>query len=340
MLDSKFKYYRTRLNDVERAAYDTILVAWANRNPTPTVSVPSNVTLDIDKITTYIFNDNPGLFYIETGFSYTITPKEIKIDTRLTYSVREIDEIEAKIKSIKTAIRSKHNTDNLGVYEKEVILHDSLVKNIVYSKNGLVDETQTIVGGLIKRRCVCAGYAASFKMLCDMFDIPSIKVSGTATSRELGNGNHAWNIVKLNGECSHVDITWDATSKGDLEKCYDNFNLTDSDIGRDHKWDRGLLPVCNSIKNNWHYKNGCCVKDIDEFKNYLSTQFSLGKKIIPVRFDNKIENQGEILKAAKSALYHPKAMKANALTRLSGFTIKMNYNEKRGTAIIILDLDK
>ena len=288
-------------------------------------------------------NDNLGLFYLDPALSYSSAFKEIRVSSRIMYGDSEIDEIESKIRSIITAIRAKHNTDKLGDYEKEVIIHDSLVKNIKYFKGGLERETQTIVGGLIKRRCVCTGYAASFKMLCDLFEIPCIIVNGTAVPRErdqvdhASREDHAWNIVRLNGVCSHVDITWDSTSKGDLEKCYDNFNLTDSDIVRDHTWDRELLPACNSISNNWYYRNGCCINSIEELKKYISVQLSLGRKIIPVRFENMIEDQQQILNAVKSALYRPKAMMANALSVLAGFSMNIYFNKERGTVTIVLN---
>lgn len=51
---------------------------------------------------------------------------------------------------------------------------------------------------------VCEGYAGAFKVLCDVFDVPCICVSGSMTSVTL----HMWNYVQLeNGKWYQIDAT-------------------------------------------------------------------------------------------------------------------------------------
>ena len=53
-------------------------------------------------------------------------------------------------------------------------------------------------------QCVCSGYAAAFKLMCDRYRIPCIHVSGMVEG-----GGHAWNYVQLeDGNWYAVDSTW------------------------------------------------------------------------------------------------------------------------------------
>lgn len=49
---------------------------------------------------------------------------------------------------------------------------------------------------------VCEGYSKAFQYLCDLGGIDCYTVTGY-----MGDGDHMWNIVKIDGKCYHVDIT-------------------------------------------------------------------------------------------------------------------------------------
>ena len=120
--------------------------------------------------------------------------------------------------------------EELGVdgkteYEKVQLIHDYIVKRIVYTKgtNEPLDdewnkdfdallinpETDTRMyrhsthAGLIDRKCVCQGYASLFHRMAKMAGLKSRYITGVA------GGPHAWNIVKI-GDCWYnIDCTWD-----------------------------------------------------------------------------------------------------------------------------------
>jgi len=98
-------------------------------------------------------------------------------------------------------------------------------------------------GPLIQGKGVCLGYAETFRLLMDMAGIECITVTGAAfMSRE----NHAWNMVKLDGEWYCVDVTWDDTEGGN----YDYFNKTDQDYAGTHMRQElsVYLPPCGGQK--------------------------------------------------------------------------------------------
>jgi len=91
---------------------------------------------------------------------------------------------------------------------------------------------------LKKRKAVCGGYAALFKLLCAAFDIECEIVTGYG--RGVGNNlvihdknipsNHAWNAVKINGTWRLLDATWAAgfvtEEHGILKKFFKYFKET------------------------------------------------------------------------------------------------------------------
>ena len=132
-------------------------------------------------------------------------------------------------------------------YDKEYALYAWLTGNVVYDqshyeKEGAPRPSSEPYGPLLKGKGVCLGYAETFRLLMDMAGIECITVTGAGfQNRE----NHAWNMVKLNGEWYCVDPTWDLNPgiNQDGEPVYGYFNVT-SDVMAltDHQWDYDSVP--------------------------------------------------------------------------------------------------
>ena len=104
---------------------------------------------------------------------------------------------------------------------------------------------QSAYGALIKKRCVCQGYAEAFKRLMDAGGVPCYVVLGRI---ENATYYHAWNIVRLNGGADgyHIDVTWDA-SKGRPK--YDYFGKSDVFFEGHRFWDKNCYYVCDKTQN-------------------------------------------------------------------------------------------
>lgn len=119
--------------------------------------------------------------------------------------------------------------------DKEMVVHDYLVRNVNYSTELYSSDVHSIKGALIDGSAVCEGYARAFKLLCDAVEVPCIMVSGTATDSNGITEKHAWNIVRNNKNNYHVDVTWDReinTVSGVL--LY--YNVPDEYISKNHVW--------------------------------------------------------------------------------------------------------
>lgn len=67
----------------------------------------------------------------------------------------------------------------------------------------------TAYSALMKGRAVCSGYSHLFYAMCKTMGLPVRIVSGQADGLN-GWGDHAWNLVQLNGVWYQLDCTWDA----------------------------------------------------------------------------------------------------------------------------------
>ncbi len=108
-------------------------------------------------------------------------------------------------------------TPGMTELEKELAINEYLISTCEYDDDALenaeendfyyVDEefndSFTAYGALINGKCVCAGYAAAFKLLADAAELECVVVTGTLE----GNLPHAWNKVRIDGEWEILDVT-------------------------------------------------------------------------------------------------------------------------------------
>lgn len=110
-------------------------------------------------------------------------------------------------------------------------------------------------GLLVRGYGVCLAYATTFQLLMDLAGVECITVVGASSS---SSSDHAWNMVKLEGEWYCVDPTWDASYHGYLQgeelmaSTHRYFNVT-SDYMRetDHQWDYDNIPEATAARFRW-----------------------------------------------------------------------------------------
>ena len=138
----------------------------------------------------------------------------------------------------------------MGNETKAFLAHNFLAHTIDYT---LIEDAnsleksymQSAYGALIKKKCVCQGYAEAFKRLMDYAGIQCDIVCGQTKG---STTYHAWNILKLNEEREnyHIDVTWDSSGE---RVSYTYFGLKDSDFAGERTWNKEFNAKCNSNKN-------------------------------------------------------------------------------------------
>ncbi|MCQ2466613.1 MAG: hypothetical protein MJ166_03745 [Clostridia bacterium] len=128
---------------------------------------------------------------------------------------------------------------------KAYLAHNYLATNVKYvlnRKNSLVTSyTQSAYGALIRKECVCQGYAEAFKRLMDVANIKCEVVIGKCIP---STGLHAWNIIYIEGRAYHIDVTWDvANSQASMKY----FCVNDKFFTGKRKWNYSYYPKCKAL---------------------------------------------------------------------------------------------
>ena len=90
-------------------------------------------------------------------------------------------------------------------FDKARILHDYLVLTCAYDEENynagtIPAASYSAYGALVNHVAVCNGYTLAYQKLCQAAGLECQVVRGV---------NHAWNVVKIDGQWYHVDTTWD-----------------------------------------------------------------------------------------------------------------------------------
>lgn len=121
--------------------------------------------------------------------------------------------------AINRAKASIGDLSNKSDYEKVKTLYEWVCNNMEYAHYKQTDSLynedeaakyhngwrgyQTPYSALVEGVTVCAGYAKSFKLLCDAYNIPCAIVTGQSHGE-----NHAWNYVQVGDDWYAIDCTW------------------------------------------------------------------------------------------------------------------------------------
>lgn len=203
MIHCKLKFYRVNLKMAEdKAVYDSILSSLEAQQSEVIVDsyLMSGISCSLETLVLYVSMDNPELFYVDFQ-KYHIAGRfpDKRIVFSYLYPVTQIESVERKItEKIDSIIRSI-GTSQLSPYEKELAMHDYLVANVTYEHaDKSYHKAHSAVGALLHGRAVCEGYSIAFKLLCDAAGVSCNVLHEIATNSD-GTGNHAWNIIKLDG---------------------------------------------------------------------------------------------------------------------------------------------
>ena len=181
-----------------------------------------------------LFNDHPELYWLNTGYSARYRNSGECLEIRLSFN-RTANDPEASSEHFNDGANAIGGQASGDEYEQEKRVHDAIREAFRYSLSA--EMNQSAYSGLVNHSTVCAGYARAFQYIMQNLGIPCYYCRGTAGEP------HAWNIIKLYDGYYNVDVTWD---DGDAGGQYAYFNLSDAEIGKDHRR-KGLsvyLPAC------------------------------------------------------------------------------------------------
>lgn len=155
-----------------------------------------------------MFYELPDCFHLESSFSMSNNGKiYTKLIVSYTMSKQEYKENKILWDQAIEEVIGDLDVPTLTDEQKALLIHDRLALRCEYDYENYLDRSipassYTAFGCLVLGTSVCQGYSEAYQYLLELVGIDSYLCSSDKL-------NHVWNIVNIDGEIYHVDVTWD-----------------------------------------------------------------------------------------------------------------------------------
>lgn len=206
--------------------------------PTEQITVNAHLTEAQLRIVLLAFlNDNPQIFWLANVYSYGYSDNATYIQFYSYISQNEcntmVQQLNAKINTLTQSMPS-----GLTEFDRELYLFNYLTQNCVYDTQAVTDSSRwksfTSYGAITEGKVVCEGYAKAMQLISSYCGIQCMQVTG-----QCDGVNHMWNLMKIDGNWYHLDITWCDNNP----TIYNYFNVTSSVIAQT----RSINPIASSL---------------------------------------------------------------------------------------------
>lgn len=266
-LSDDFYFYRSLLSGTYKQAYDQIYASLYNGNQQVSLSV-SVQSDDIADIVYSVYYDHPELFWVDSSLTYYMNGSGIVTSLIVNFN-GTANSLKTSQQRFESAIAPLINYASTlsNDAQKAKYVHDYLTNTIDYVSGA--EYNQSAYSAIVNGKTVCAGYAHAFQYCMQKLGIPAAYIVGYAGE------NHAWNILRLDGEYYAMDVTWDDPLNNPATTYYyDYFNITDAQISKDHTRDSisAKLPTANGTKYsfNSYFGSGAYGSDFSVLNNNTS----------------------------------------------------------------------
>ena len=268
-------YYFNQLTDNQKKIYVAMDKKIQNLEHIIKLGTDDEVIKDAEKALNAIYNDREDYYFLENRYSVINTNLVLANvhSIKLSYTVEDMAEKEKLDKRLEEATDKFLKdliTQDMTEFEKELAIHDKLVKQVKYFKHEKIEDIpaikHTLYGALVEKEAVCDGITRAFKHLLKQVGIESMMVTGT-----LDNVAHAWNIVKIEDKYYYVDATSDSVELENKKTVvHKYFNITEDALTKTHNLDETFkLPKCTDTKYNYYIYNDYFVKYGDSLRGKL-----------------------------------------------------------------------
>ena len=119
--------------------------------------------------------------------------------------------------------------NNMSDYDKVKLFHDYIIDNTSFdietANNDLREKNKshTAYGLITNHKAICGGYSDIMSIYLYLLNIPNYRIA---------TNDHVWNLVYINNEWLHLDLTWDdpVTNDGSQILLYDYFLINNNKL--------------------------------------------------------------------------------------------------------------
>lgn len=263
------------------------------------VSFENAISSDELDILMYLLNyDCPELIHLSGNYFPEYINSECTNVSAVTLSyIMNQSEYDSNMKQLNTFFDNLKNTlSGKSELEKEMYVYNYLFDNCVYDE---VDNLSgSVCGAVLKNKGRCEAFSKSFLWCMQELDIECMALLGKPKwNTNAIYANHSWNIVKIDGNYYHVDITVDNIRINDDETSvpfYAFFNVDDEFMLASHGintlYNQLGVPECTSTDKNYHIMNNQYIDGSTDIQTaldkILTEKFETESESVSVRFKN------------------------------------------------------
>jgi hypothetical protein len=276
-------YYFDNLDDESKNIYNSIFDGL--NEFMPQIILPLIAKKDLQTIYQAVLLDNPIIFYTK---SYRYLRDRIRKITVLQpiYDYPE-SHVNESVELLSDFLQLFDVVKDDSDIEKELFVHDYCLENFTYDHefNG---SSFSILGLLVFEAGVCEGLAKFVKIVLNYLEVDCLVATGkaaTSMNKFRGSERHAWNIVFVEGDPYHLDVTFDLSQTEKIKR-YDYFNLSDDEIKIDHTI-TGAAPACAVAGNDYYSLSSQAFDSLAEMEEYLQAELVQGKNIVVFKLNSE-----------------------------------------------------
>ena len=266
-------YYYNLLNKNQQRAYYAMKSGL--KSLAPSFPVPRLEDKELADVYFLLRLDCPEIFY-SVNFKYRYYEDSDNIEMIPEYLFQKskiMDHQKAMDARVKKLARQ---AEKMSEKEKELFIHDFICQNVHYDKLKK-PYSHEIIGPLGHGVGVCEGIAKSVKILCDTLGIWCMIAISEANPEKKIKYRHAWNIVRIGGKYYHLDATFDNSLGRGEEIRYDYFNLSDSQIFKDHEPVIWKIPKCDDGDHTYYREKKISFTKYEDIRKRAAQAVKKGK---------------------------------------------------------------
>lgn len=322
------EFWRTQLTDSSKKRYDVLLEAIMKQKQSVNLPAINNAN-EIPIICKYILSDHPELYFVSTKFTIAMSISSLTINLSYLYNTKQQYEINQSFLNFKDKLKKEMNKSDIERIYSTIFL---LMRNSRYVIDNIYNQNAASV--IYYHSAQCSGFASAFKYAMDLMGIWCIIVSGNI-SNESQNGPHAWNVVKIDENYYHIDITSLANENIiSINQLY-QYRLFESDAQKKQKgyiWNYLEIPVCSEMDTHIFAKQNSCVNSTMLVQSDSNIE---NNKKIPI-FNRLFDLQIKIIECLKKRItYYEFLLNIPMYSDEKLMKIIMNYIMEQGENLSI-----
>lgn len=189
------------LSEADRQALETLLIDSMDTN-TPVDLSQFRITIaELEEVYKFLLNSGRFSWNADTNFEYVVDqtgyiamfrPQPLEYTN---FDERVYEEALAEL-------IAETFMDGMEPWQQLLNIHEYIITHCTYDSTTSNNSYSALVDG----KTACYGYSRLFLEIMERIGIPCKIV----IAEDAGNGlGHAWNVVQLDGEWYHIDLTWD-----------------------------------------------------------------------------------------------------------------------------------